>query len=54
MAQVNLRRNIVAKQATDTAEEPVQAISTEQGLEVEVGLLCYAHQVMADAIPEFL
>ena len=29
-------------------------ISREQGPEVEVGLLCYAHQVMADVIPEFL
>ena len=49
MAQVNLRRNIAAKQARGAAEEPVQAISTEQALEVEVGLLCYAHQVMTDA-----
>ena len=54
LAQVNLLRNIVVKQVRGAAEEPVQAISTEQGLETEAGLLCYVHQVMADAIPEFL
>ena len=52
--QVNLQRNIIAKQIRDTAEEPVQVVSTEQGLEVEVGLLCYADQVMADVIPMFV
>ena len=54
VARVNLQRNIVAKRARSVAEEPVQVISTEQGLEVEVGLLCCTHEVMADAIPEFL
>ena len=55
VAKVNLQRNIAAKQARGAAEEPVQVISTEQGPEVEVGLLCYTHKViMVDAIPEFL
>ena len=51
MTQVNLRRNIAAIQDRGATEKPVLVTSTEQGL--EVGLLCYVHQVMADAIPEF-
>ena len=52
VAQVNLWRSIAAIQERCAAEEPVIVTSTGQGL--EVGLLCYVHQVMADAIPEFL